>query len=171
MTPPSDALNGGWFTSADSINCITSSLSASRCTRRLTEGRDVSASAGKLARISAAARKPVANPTRSRGVAMRWRIRLISRSISPAFFNASASLAWVNVSARSSLMTSWRACKASISRSGSPTQRRNNRPPIGLRVLSSIHSSDPFDEPLRPLSKSSRLRRVCASRVINSVTE
>ncbi len=150
---------------------MTSSLFASRSTSCATEGIEAPAPAGKLACTSEAARRPLASATRSRGVAMRWRTRLISLSMSPAFLRASTSRAWVNVSARSSLIICWRLCSCPILSKGSLIQRRNSRPPMGLRVLSSTHKSDPLTDPLRPLSKSSRLRRVWASRVINPEME
>ena len=52
---------------------------------------------------------------------------------------------------------------ATADRSGRSTQARSMRPPMGVRVLSSTHSREPFFSPLRRDSVSSRLRRVVQS--------
>ena len=129
------------------------------------------ASSNRQDRTLAATRSPLASATRSRGVAIRWRTRLMRHSISPALFKSSASRACKRVFPSSSPMTCWRCWRVPISSNGWLIQRRISRPPMGLRVLSSTHNSDPLTDPLRPVSNSSRLRRVCVSRVIKAGVE
>ena len=166
MTPPSDVLRGGSSTMALSMSVMMSSLLESRriiCTR---DGICTAAFSGREERTSSAARRPLASATRSRGEAMRWRTRFVRRSMSPAFLRASTSRACKSVLPSSSLITCCRCSRIEMSSSGWLIQRRIKRPPIGLRVLSRTHSNEPLTEPLRPVSKSSRLRRVWVSSVI-----
>ena len=100
MMPPSARLRGGSSTMACSMSVIISSLSVRRCTRRSKES--LFASSERHRRISAAERRPFASAIRSRGVAIRWRTRLIRRSTSPAFLSASARRACSKVSSKSS---------------------------------------------------------------------
>ncbi len=118
ITPPSAVLRGGSSTMALSINVMISPLSVSCCMICASAGMLCSASSGKQALTSIAARSPVARATISRGVAIRWRTRLIRRSISPAFFNTSASLACMSVSLSISPITCWRCWRIAISSKG-----------------------------------------------------
>ena len=55
--------------------------------------------------------------------------------------------------------------------SGRSTHARSSRPPMGVRVLSSTHRSEPRFSPLRSDSVSSRLRRVVQSSSMNRPPE
>ena len=101
----------------------------------------------------------------SEGVATAARARPASRSMSWTFSSAAKSSARSLSFAANQATCSCRRAISARSRSGRRSQRRSIRPPIAVRVSSSVERSDGAPP---ALSKISRLRTACSSRTMKA---
>ena len=100
---------------------------------------------------------------RSRPPAVPYTARPTSRCMSVISRSTAISSPRATLFEYSSFTAVRRRFIATADNSGLSTHERSMRPPIGVLVLSSTHSSEPFFSPLRRDSVSSRLRRVTQS--------